>query len=71
MKNEDIIRAWKDESYQANLNDEVLAEVPAHPAGPIEISDVDLNDAAGGSTILCVTTSYITYRIATEVLDCC
>ncbi|MCI0398874.1 MAG: mersacidin/lichenicidin family type 2 lantibiotic [Chloroflexi bacterium] len=38
----DVVRAWKDERYRHNLSQEKLAELPAHPAGQIELAREDL-----------------------------
>ena len=48
MSHVDIIRAWKDEEYRASLSAAELAELPAHPAGPIELDDTALDAVAGG-----------------------
>lgn len=45
----DIIRAWKDVNYRRKLNKELLAQLPAHPAG--ELSDSDLLGVYGGKEI--------------------
>jgi mersacidin/lichenicidin family type 2 lantibiotic len=45
----DIIRAWKDESYRASLSAEERAAIPANPAGPVELTDMDLDAASGGN----------------------
>ena len=55
----DIVRAWKDPLYRATLSPEELAQLPAHPAGALELRDEQLKEAAGG---LIVTT----YRTCTE-----
>jgi mersacidin/lichenicidin family type 2 lantibiotic len=39
MSELDIIRAWKDVSYRRNLSASQLAQVPANPAGMIEIHE--------------------------------
>ena len=44
MSTLDIIRAWKDEEYRLSLD-----EMPAHPAGLIELTDADLDLVAGGN----------------------
>ena len=55
MRNEDIIRAWKDEVYRASLD-----EIPTHPAGMVELDDEDLEAVAGGDvTLSIIITSYI------------
>ena len=43
MSTLDIIRAWKDEEYRLSLD-----EMPAHPAGLVELTDADLEQVAGG-----------------------
>jgi mersacidin/lichenicidin family type 2 lantibiotic len=37
----DVIRAWKDEDYRRGLSAEQLAQLPAHPAGGIEVHQSD------------------------------
>jgi mersacidin/lichenicidin family type 2 lantibiotic len=44
----DVIRAWKDEEYRSSLSADELGALPANPAGPMELSDDDLDVAAGG-----------------------
>lgn len=44
-----IIRAWKDAEYRQSLSAAELATIPAHPAGLIELTDDDLERAAGGA----------------------
>jgi mersacidin/lichenicidin family type 2 lantibiotic len=41
----DIIRAWKDPSYRAGLPATQLAQLPAHPAGAIELPEPTLHAA--------------------------
>jgi mersacidin/lichenicidin family type 2 lantibiotic len=38
----DIVRAWKDQTYRENLSTEQRTQVPANPAGEIELSEADL-----------------------------
>ena len=49
MSRPDVIRAWKDVEYRASLSATEIEMLPAHPAGPVEISDADLGGVAGGS----------------------
>ena len=42
-----IIRAWKDAEYYASLSDAQKAEVPANPAGQVDI-DMDMAAVTGG-----------------------
>ena len=48
MSNLDVIRAWKDAEYRNSLSEAERAQLPLHPAGLIELSDVELDAAAGG-----------------------
>ncbi len=49
MSKIEIIRAWKDEEYRASLSEAERAKLPEHPAGLIELTDVELNMVAGGA----------------------
>jgi mersacidin/lichenicidin family type 2 lantibiotic len=50
MPNIDIIRAWKDEEYRASLTDAERAQLPANPAGLIELEENELRAIAGAGT---------------------
>jgi mersacidin/lichenicidin family type 2 lantibiotic len=43
MSKADIGRAWKDPLYRKSLSVVELAQLPAHPAGQIELADDELN----------------------------
>jgi mersacidin/lichenicidin family type 2 lantibiotic len=43
MTPSDIIRAWKDPHYRAGLPASQLAQLPAHPAGAIELPEPTLH----------------------------
>jgi mersacidin/lichenicidin family type 2 lantibiotic len=43
-----IIRAWKDEEYRMSLSDEERSLLPDNPAGPMELSDAELDSIVGG-----------------------
>ena len=45
MPPSDIIRAWKDPHYWAGLSATQLAQLPAHPAGAIELPESTLHTA--------------------------
>jgi mersacidin/lichenicidin family type 2 lantibiotic len=47
MSRHEIIRAWKDAEYRESLSRGQRAQLPEHPAGMIELSDDELNLAAG------------------------
>ncbi|HVF56055.1 MAG TPA: mersacidin/lichenicidin family type 2 lantibiotic [Pyrinomonadaceae bacterium] len=49
MNREQIIRAWKDEDFRSGLSDAERSLLPEHPAGLIDLSDVEL-DQVGGAT---------------------
>jgi len=49
MLHDRIIRAWKDPEYRTNLSAEEQAQLPANPAGAIELSDDELEMATGGN----------------------
>jgi mersacidin/lichenicidin family type 2 lantibiotic len=44
----DVVRAWKDAEYRARLCADERAALPAHPAGPIDLTDGELDEVAGG-----------------------
>ncbi len=43
-KNIDIVRAWKDEDYRQSLSEEERAQLPANPAGFVELSLEELEE---------------------------
>ncbi|RIK58270.1 MAG: hypothetical protein DCC57_00860 [Chloroflexi bacterium] len=43
-----VIRAWKDPEYRLSLSAEDQALLPENPAGAIELTDDELEMAAGG-----------------------
>ena len=47
MTSENIIRAWKDVEYRNSMSASERALLPSHPAGDIELTDVDLENVAG------------------------
>ena len=49
MTHLDIIRAWKDPEYRLSLSEAERAQLPAYPAGLIELTDAELGTVAGGS----------------------
>ena len=55
-----IVRVWKDETYRLSLSEEELSQLPANPAGMIELSDADLEGVSAaarsqGSSSCCST----------------
>jgi len=49
MSRNQIIRAWKDPQYRRVLSAAEREQLPAHPAGAIELSTEDLSVIAGGA----------------------
>jgi len=47
MSKKKIIRAWKDEKFRLSLSEAERAELPANPAGMIEITDTDVDGGFG------------------------
>jgi mersacidin/lichenicidin family type 2 lantibiotic len=45
---QEIIRAWKDPQYRDRLSDAQRAQLPANPAGLVEIDDRQLIQVVGG-----------------------
>ena len=45
----EIIRAWKDKNFRDSLNEEQRAQLPANPAGLVEINDEQLVQVTGGA----------------------
>lgn len=51
MSSIDVVRAWTDEAYRRSLGPAELAQLPANPAGEIELIDADLATICGGAGI--------------------
>jgi mersacidin/lichenicidin family type 2 lantibiotic len=47
MSSAKLIRAWKDEEYRLSLSEAERALLPENPAGSIELTDAELELAAG------------------------
>jgi mersacidin/lichenicidin family type 2 lantibiotic len=52
-----IIESWRDEEYRESLNDETRSLLPESPAGEVELTEADLADVDGGTSIT-VTVTY-------------
>ena len=48
MKNIDIVKAWKDETYRNSLTAEQLATLPANPAGDLSVEEQSMVTGGGG-----------------------
>lgn len=59
MTTENIIRAWKDEEYRAQLSEAEMALLPENPAGLLELTDeaLDAVSAAVGGAYSCCWSS--------------
>jgi mersacidin/lichenicidin family type 2 lantibiotic len=64
MAPQDIVKAWKDPSYREVLSAVDLAQLPANPAGAIELDDSQLSDVAGATTWYCFTVSVVTAGVS-------
>jgi len=53
MTVKDIIRAWKNPAYRANLSEAELAQLQNNPAGIIDLTGTDLDFVAGGGAKAC------------------
>ena len=53
MSKRNIIRAWKDPEYRESLSEEIKAELPDNPAGPIELIDISMTFAGAAATEMC------------------
>ena len=61
MSPQQIVRAWKDTDYRAELTSDAAASVPASPVGDIDLADSQL-DLSGGAEM---RTEYM------ESIGCC
>jgi len=61
MSTEHIIRAWRDEEYREALNAEQSEILPESPVGAIDLSEQELAEAEGGTSLFCITV--ITFTI--------
>lgn len=61
MSDRDVVRFWKDAEFRSTLTAGERAAFPANPAGPLELSEGDLEGVRGGGIgdwILSVLLSY-------------
>jgi mersacidin/lichenicidin family type 2 lantibiotic len=62
-----IIRAWKDLAYRRSLSAAERALLPDHPAGTIELTEAELDAAAGGTGLVVTDDCAFTGEIACPV----
>lgn len=58
LSKDTVLRAWKDEQFRDSLSQEDRDQLPDRPTGAhgSELTDDQLEAAAGGTTPLCVAT---------------
>ncbi|HZR40599.1 MAG TPA: mersacidin/lichenicidin family type 2 lantibiotic [Ktedonobacteraceae bacterium] len=49
MSNEEVTRAWKDEEYREDLEQEQREQLPENPAGDTDLSEEELKEAEGAA----------------------
>jgi mersacidin/lichenicidin family type 2 lantibiotic len=49
MSRLDVIRAWKDPDYRMSLTQAERTQLPAHPAGLVELTDAQIGSVEGGT----------------------
>lgn len=50
MTQDQVVRAWKDPMFRSTLDQ---AAIPASPAGMVELSENEVTDLTGGTSIPC------------------
>lgn len=60
MKKQDVIRAWRDGEFYAELSNEQKATLPQSPAAVIKVEDEALGSLTGGCSFSqwCPTSAY-------------
>jgi mersacidin/lichenicidin family type 2 lantibiotic len=48
MSHVNVIRAWKDEEYRNSLSEAERAALPENPAGLLDLTETELQQAEGG-----------------------
>jgi mersacidin/lichenicidin family type 2 lantibiotic len=48
MSHVNVVRAWKDEEYRLSLSDAERARLPENPAGLLDQTETELEQAVGG-----------------------
>jgi mersacidin/lichenicidin family type 2 lantibiotic len=72
LTKQDVLRAWKDEDFRNGLSPEDRAAVPARPtnADGSDLTDEQLEQAAGGTTPGCVVASVASVGFSvSEIVD--
>lgn len=53
MREQNVVRYWKDPEYRASLSDDERAAFPENPAGIADVTDHALADVRGGTLFVC------------------
>ena len=64
MTQDMVVRAWKDPAYRASLPAYEQAALAANPAGLVELSDTELMEVNGGTSIACVIIATVVSLVA-------
>lgn len=54
-----IIDAWRDEEYRESLDAETRSLLPENPVGEIELTEAELADVDGGTTLPCTAVTVL------------
>jgi mersacidin/lichenicidin family type 2 lantibiotic len=57
MSQSEIIRAWKDAKFRRRLSEAERALLPPNPAGVLEVSDEQIEEASGLAAGMALTTA--------------
>jgi mersacidin/lichenicidin family type 2 lantibiotic len=66
MSQDQVVRAWRDPAYRSSLSETELRALPANPAGLVELSERELLEVNGGTTLPCVTVITLTLMLRSD-----
>jgi mersacidin/lichenicidin family type 2 lantibiotic len=71
LSKQDVLRAWKDDEFRNGLSPEDRAAIPARPVNEdgSQMSDEQLEQAAGGTTPGCAATAASIAYSVSEIVD--
>ncbi len=64
-----IVRAWRDDEYRRSLPPEVQEKLPPAPEGAAQMSDQELEAAAGAGTPLIAGVAVVGSYVVSEIAD--
>jgi mersacidin/lichenicidin family type 2 lantibiotic len=70
MSIRDVVRAWRDEEYRLSLSEAERALLPAHPSGLVELTETELDAAAGGHNSAVARCTPLQVCISQEPIGC-